>query len=95
MAGTNNPGQDIDLSSLVDSAINHNNFFVSEDYKIDMRTHGRFLNYRITDKILSAGGSTEIELTSNPKSTLGLVYNKASDWMISGMQAEIRKGGTR
>ena len=94
MAGSDNPGQDINLSNLSDDSINHNNFFISEDYRVDMRTHGRFLNYRITDKILNAQ-NTEIELTSNPDSELSVVYNKQSDWQLSGMQVELRKGGAR
>ena len=100
MAGTDNPGQDHLLGDLEDDHVIHNNFFISENYKVDIRTHGRFLNYRITDSIhehvnSNEGESSIVPMTSNPESDEGILYSQASRWMISGMQSEVLKGGGR
>ena len=97
MAGTDNPGEDYLLGDIEDDHVIHNNFFISEDYKVDMRTHGRFLNYRVSDSIHEHdnGGSEIIPLTSNPDSDEGLTYTQASKWMISKLESEIIKGGDR
>ena len=82
---TNNPGELIDLS--VRPAANApgaaaNLFNISENYKIDMRQHGRFLNYRITD------GEAVVQNASN-------TLSHQTEWRLSGMQADVMKGGTR
>ena len=91
--GTNNPGHSSDLSTISDTT-KKNTFFISEDYKVDTRVNGRYLNYRITDKVLS---NTNVELseTSNPKNDRGVVYNQNTSWALSGMQPEISTGGGR
>jgi len=91
--GTDNPGRNINLNQLSDT-IKTNTFYVSEDYKVDTRVHGRYLNYRITDVVLDSD-NTELARTTNPKNDLGVIYSQASDWAVSGMQPEIRKGGGR
>lgn len=63
--GTDKPGQDLSPTTGV-----NNTFVINNDYKIDVRESGRFLNYKLTE--------TDI-----------------NDWNISGLQYEIRKGGTR
>lgn len=96
MAGTDNPGQDYTLSDIEDDHVLHNNFFVSEDYRVDLKVHGRFINYRVTDKIHDhAAGKMAVPLTSNPDSSNGLTYTQNCDWQISGIQAEFDKGGER
>ena len=48
--GTNNPGQTQGLFdvNLVPDGL-PNSFQIGQDYKIDMRIHGRFINLRISD----------------------------------------------
>ena len=60
-----------------------NLFSISMDYKVDMRVHGRFMNYRITD------GSTLVQ----PTGVTNLSHQ--TEWRLSGMQAEVKMGGTR
>ena len=84
VAATNNPGEISSLAmdpAATEQAGNNNMFDVSQDYKIDMRIHGRFMNYRITD----SATVTEADDT----------FNNQTEWRISGMQADIIKGGTR
>lgn len=94
MIGTNNPGQEKDLSSLTNDDMRFNDFFVSEDYKVDIRANGRYLNYRISDQILN-NEDTVLELTSNSNSSDNVVYSQNAQWQLSGIQAEIIKGGGR
>ena len=54
-------------------------FDTNEDYKTDIRVHGRFLNYKIGDDGTAAD--------SNEPTTEG--------WRLSGMQFDIGKGGQR
>ena len=91
--GTDNPGRSINLSQL-SNGINSNTFYISEDYKVDTRVHGRYLNYRVTDVVLNSENQ-ELARTTNPKNDLGIPYSQASSWSVSGMQPEIRKGGGR
>ena len=71
--GTNNPGQTQGLFdvNLVPDGL-PNSFQIGQDYKIDMRIHGRFINLRISD-----------------------MQNQEVAWAVSGIQADIKKGGTR
>jgi len=94
MLGTDNPGKNVDLTTLTNTNTKYNNFFVSEDYKVDIKANGRFLNYRISDVILDENNN-ELELTSNVDSDNSVIYNQISEWRISGMQPEISKGGAR
>jgi len=91
---TDNPGKNIDLTSLVDTTIKKNQFFVSESNKLDTRVTGRYLNYRITDEILDRDDNV-LTLTANPKNTYGTEYTQAAQWEISGIQPEVNKGGRR
>ena len=84
---TNNPGQKAFLTVAEDNTQSDakanklvvNGFSVASDYKTDARMFGRFLNYRIDD------AQTANALTAN--------NNKA--WNISGLQLDVKKGGTR
>ena len=84
VAATNYPGQ---LTSLGDRTMIPNGvanmFNISEDYKVDIRVHGRFLNYRVTD------GGTVDEMTETGD------FSNQAEWRLSGMQADVMKGGTR
>ena len=51
------------------------------DYKVDIREHGRLLNYRITD---SLGLNDQ-----------GIRTGRADEWLIAGLQFDIGSGGTR
>ena len=77
---TNYPGE---ITSFSGEIASDNKFNVSDDYKADMRVHGRFLNYRITD-------GSEID----PEGT-DITLSHQAQWNVSGMQAEIMKGGKR
>lgn len=94
LKATDQPGFDVDLSTRGVANSSTNNFFVSESYKADLRTTGRFLNLRLTDKILDADNN-EIELTSNTKKSTSTVFSQQALWEVSGMQPEIGKGGGR
>ena len=93
MKGLDNPGRDINLNQL-SSDVKSNTFYISEDYKVDTRVHGRYLNYRITDEVLDSD-NTVLTRTTNHRRDNGVEYSQASAWEISGMQPEIRKGGGR
>jgi len=77
---TNNPGQIANLSSPTQT----NTFYISEDYKMDTRITGRFLNWRISDQFVgtrqSPGGKT---------------FSQDTEWRVSGLQLSIRKAGRR
>lgn len=91
--GTENPGQDTDMSVIGDRT-SKNTYFVSESYKLGMRAHGRFLNLRITDEILD-DNQYALLIESNPNSSNSINYTQESSWSLSGIQAEINKGGRR
>ena len=49
VSGTNNPAEDVDLQrGSADIGVT-STFNVANDYKVDIREHGRLLNYRISD----------------------------------------------
>ena len=73
------PGQMTDLSDP--ASVVSNNFNVNNDYKVDLRLHGRFINYRISDNNTVPMPETD--------------FSNQAEWRVSGMQADIRKGGTR
>ena len=52
------------------------------DYKVDIREHGRLLNYRITDAM-----PTEADPT--------VFVGRDDEWLIAGLQFDIGSGGTR
>ena len=80
---TNYPGEVTTLDPLPDNQTTNSNLFnISADYKIDMRLHGRFINYRVTD-------GTALDTTQ------GVNSNHQAEWRVSGMQADVMKGGTR
>jgi len=84
---TNNPGEKAFLTVAEDNAQSNskanklvvNNFVVASNYKTDMRLFGRFLNYRVDDA-QSANAATA---------------NNNKAWNISGLQLDVKKGGTR
>ena len=82
---SDHPGDRIDLSdrTMVDTA---NIFPISEEYKSDLRVHGRFSNIRITDDIPSAMFTTSIN---------GKTFTQESEWRLSGIQIEFAVGGRR
>ena len=51
VVGTNNPAEEADLTDTTNTRIRKNTFEIESDYKVDIREHGRLLNYRITDEI--------------------------------------------
>ena len=100
-AGTNNPGEltDLTLDGPSSQALRKNTYFISEDYKIDIRTNGRFINIRITDDITDPASFTnnppmdvdqEPYTDENDKS-----FRKDSLWRVSGIQLEVSMAGTR
>ena len=73
--GSNNPGQTEGEfnNERAGARLLLNQFDIGEDYKIDMRIHGRFINLRISD----------------------VNSDNAVTWVLSGIQADVMKGGTR
>ena len=51
VVGTNNPAEEADLTDVDNTRIRKNVFNILDDYKVDIREHGRLLNYRITDEV--------------------------------------------
>ena len=84
VAATNYPGQltALDGTNMAVNGYATNMFNISEDYKVDIRVHGRFLNYRVTD-------------TSAPDMRDENNRSQQAEWRLSGMQADVMKGGTR
>jgi len=74
---TNSPGLPVDLTA--DTAFS-NEFPISEEYKMDVRRHGRFFNFRISD-----------DGTTIPEG----MFSAAAEWRISGIQIEFAIGGRR
>ena len=64
-----------------------NDFVIGSDYKIDMRVHGRFINYLITD--YDVVDNVRVAREANLQNQQGVTWN------ISGIQADIMKGGRR
>ena len=90
MYGTNAPGQtDGTFDTTSRPNMVENDYRVGEDYKIDMRVHGRFLNLRITDDV------TAVIPTEDDPNAMGNPNASGISWNISGMQADIVKGGRR
>ena len=77
---TDNPGQPVDLTSPQFM----NTHYISEDYKMDTRVTGRFLNWRISD-----------DITMPLESPGGKMFNQQTEWRLSGLQLEIRTAGRR
>ena len=77
---TDNPGQSADLS---DPKIK-NTFYISEDYKMDIRLNGRFLNWKVSDNITG-----QLESPGNK------TFSQQTEWNLSGMQLSIRTSGSR
>ena len=80
MSVTNNPGQVIDLNNPQYI----NTHYISEDYKMDTRLTGRFLNWKLSDEV--------DEVSTNPG---GKTFSQQTDWRVSGMQWKIRPAGRR
>ena len=84
---TNNPGQLSYLTVAEDNAQSNakanklvvNDFVVASNYKSDIRAFGRFINYRVDDAQTAAATTA--------------ANNKA--WNVSGLQLDVKKGGTR
>lgn len=93
LKGTDNPGFNVDLSQISDS-VKNTTFYISEDYKADTRVHGRYINYRITDKVLDSDNQV-LDRTTNHRRDNGVTYSQSTPWEISGMQPEVRQGGGR
>jgi len=84
---TNNPGQLSYLTVAEDNAQSNakanklvvNDFVVASDYKSDIRAFGRLINFRVDDAQTAAAATA--------------ANNKA--WNVSGLQLDVKKGGTR
>ena len=84
---TNYPGEDPYLIIAEDNTKTNakanklivNDFVVASNYKVDLKTTGRFINIRIDD--------AAVDYTATPPN------NKA--WTISGMQLSVGKKGVR
>ena len=86
--GSNNPGELVSLTQSESEQTRRKNvYFVSEDYKVDLRTNGRFINMRISDNILNT------EALDNPPEEKE--FRQDAEWRISGIQLEVSKAGTR
>ena len=86
---TNNPGELAYLTTPEDNTqsgskankLTVNDFIVASSYKTDVRTTGRFLNYRVDDAAADTSS--------------GYTGSNIRAWNISGMQLGIMKGGVK
>ena len=76
---TNDPGQSVDLTTPTFT----NMHYISEDYKMDTRITGRFLNWRLSD----ISGMTETRGNKD--------FQQDAEWRLSGLQLAIRQAGRR
>jgi len=90
MYGSNAPGSTLGRYTPGMNGEASNNYIIGDDYKIDMRIHGRFLNVRISDMIPTTDDT-------NPNLAMDTELNvpRGISWNVSGMQADIVKGGRR
>ena len=77
--GSDAPGAQANGYGSTNPTQRSDEFIIGQDYKVDMRTQGRFININITDN-----------LASNPDDNGARVA-----WNLSGLQATVTKGGTR
>ena len=109
MYGTNNPGETLgvyDNTPFIRDEMNRltsnsstqrttdNMFQIGQDYKIDIRVHGRFINLLLSDFNVNTDG-TRVANPNNMAMDTNLMVPRGISWNISGMQAEIQKGGRR
>lgn len=80
LSASDNPGQVVDLSNPQFT----NTHYISEDYKMDTRLTGRFLNWNLTDAV-----------TGTLSSPGGKTFSQQTEWNLSGIQMELRKSGRR
>ena len=80
LSTTNNPGQETDLEDPQFT----NTFYISEDYKMDIRLTGRFLNWKLSD-----------EIDGDLESPGGKTFSQQTDWRLSGIQWDISTAGWR
>lgn len=97
MYGSDAPGSTLGEFNTGNSRMITNDYVVGQDYKIDMRVHGRFLNLRITDNVdeVVNDGENDITVPANFEIDTNLGVPRGISWSISGMQADIFKGGRR
>ena len=93
MYGTNAPGETLGVFRNGVQNTASNDFIIGEDYKVDMRIHGRFLNYLITDYMIV--DNERVPNPANMGTDATLNTPRGISWNLSGMQAEIIKGGRR
>lgn len=82
MTGTDYPGEDVSLVRADSEQYVRNAYAISEDYKTDMRVHGRLMNARLTDDVTEA----------NPNADK---FNSRTEWNVSGLQIEFGVDGRR
>ena len=93
MYGTNAPGETLGVFRNGMQNTVGNNFIIGEDYKVDMRIHGRFINLLITDYMIV--DNERVPNPANMGTDATLNTPRGISWNLSGMQAEIIKGGRR
>ena len=93
--GSDNPGTMVDLTN--DGTLYRTNtYFVSEDYKLDLRTNGRFINLRISDNITDVSlFETTDDVNQHEYTKEEKEFRKDAEWRVSGMQLKVSKAGTR
>ena len=71
-----------------------NQFLIGQDYKTDIRVHGRFINILISDYLINDMNMRDVN-PNNMAMDTNLNVRRGISWNISGLQAEIQKGGRR
>ena len=84
--GTNAPGERF---MNTDRQIS-NVYYLTEDYKIDIRTQGRFINVEVGDAMVPH--DTDVTILTQYE---GKDYTQNANWRVNGLQLEIMKGGQR
>ena len=83
--GTNAPGERFNMDRQISNV-----YYLTEDYKIDIRTQGRFINLEVGDGPATNDPNVVIDSEVEGKS-----YTQNANWRINGLQLEIMKGGQR
>ena len=82
IAGSQYTGDEVSLIREDSDGYLFNPYLISADYKMDVRTNGRFINMRITDDVRD----DSIDET---------LFNQNTEWNVSGLQIEYIITGRR
>lgn len=84
--GTNYPGERFETGDRQISNV----FYITEDYKLDLRTEGRFINIEVGDAPAPNDPNVTPAVDYRNKT-----FTQQANWRVNGLQLEIMSGGRR